>query len=1234
MTDNLSTEQRIQSRVAKNSPISFIKADSVKLYRAKAVDEKFGAIIPEDNPISDIPHDLDSLEVPNSDVQLALETEGASVVEFMKLQSSRNRLNWQRTINPQYRTDLGAYIVALREFLSKKNGTLFVDNIEEQIDTIDITEFSTIEGISVDLQFGNEARISISVEELRLREGLKEGREIIPRENDVLEIVFRYPNGKSVTTFIGQVSAISFREQYGKVTSVDIIAFGMSKILMTNKMVVDRAIVQQFENGELSDAGIVVWSKLFAFNTADEIFNSIMINQLALTPETDSQLIEQNDGFRNAQLLAEKNTIERNLVRRAQEEAANFRNKLKEKKLEGLVNKFNANEIIPPSAPDKNDGKTQIEVLTEQIRNFETEEISGNYNAVVNEIRRKVRKTVGISGISDSDDQETAQQLTSRLILIRKLTQRLEQINKNRERFLARLETNPLEIKIDYKFDPDAFKKKELFQFAHIPLTNLAAVRLLRGDTVAKFRGKRSFAFEQTIRSGFELFFSQVGAPAEIMDAIRTTAKHIVYENEQNQIVAEIPRYNDFSADEEESIEDFIITNPINMDVIRQDIDLITRLDTKAYFQLVGQQPFTLLAGYYTDPAVLSRYGMRTQPPSYNPNARTRELASLFSAVETADRNARTRTIEMTVAADRDYKVGRLYFIARKPAELEVGGPPRGVEKGSKFVIESNSELESMDGYVGFLSNYAPNIVYGGKISHQLTFTYVRKAALLFETKEGKFKPGGKIAANFRILPDIGGVIDAVTKAAKNAQFDPNNLQNKDIPSAKNPQALIDQTPDPFGNTYFAFPVSNASSISAIVAKDESATTKAVPFEPTRVNGDTVLPVVQVESINGGINQGMVQTIHLMDIRLRALNEALFRPFFSSDFRFYRAKKNVFKALFLPNERVNGEYRIANFRNGSTGNAFRMYILQPIKNSRPDEAIDAKAIREVSGLGTKFRIVSKPIDLRSSYSFAMLRADGEDTFRINGNVIPMFRGNVFREDGKSRTNRQIDNISEIPIDVRSTIKAEFEDAAKRATSIPEEVMLPVIFVGPIASDTVIDNTEPGLTMTMLDLAQFVNLPGSNVTIQSNISNEKEKHSNMTAIDMSLVPWYGATGYVLKDTPQPYILSRDYDPRTGGHPHGNASSLSASQKVFITSGQTKENLEFSRSVTGSQANLNLFDVKLTLKKKDEPQIKASSDAAIKAALNAQLAAAGAGFEFNVDDLPQNDRFWYHLEATDF
>lgn len=1253
----ITPEQLVLSRDP-SSTEDFIgtKVESVKIYRLAAIDRIRRSIIPEKGSISNIPNDVDDFEVPDEIIQAELDKEkpDQTLVETMRAFSKKHRLNWQRTVSSQYYVDLKAYITDLRRVLAETNQGPFTKAGERTLTDDDfivqeVKEFATIGGISRGLNFDNTASVNISIQEL-----IEASKEIagplvtpfVPRENDILEIVLRYPGRDLDTVFLGLISGVQYSEEKGTVTTVAITASGLSKLLSTNKMITDRAIVNQFENGTLSDLGIVVWSSLFALNTADEIFNSIMVNQLAMSPETTEGNIAGNDGAKISALLREEGILKNQLRRPALTE----------------INQ----KLLPPLAATKHDGlakdlfKKKKAELLKAAGDRTTDEIIADVDATILDIRSKQGPIVS-KATSNADPLNKIRDLIAKQTFVAKIDERLKKIAAERESISTRIKENPADIVIDYKFDPLTFMKTELFQFAHIPFTTLAAFRTQRGEVVAKFKGRRAFAFDQAIRSGFELYFSQLGAPSDVLDAIRMTAKHVVYENEKNQIVAEIPRYNEFVADDGEEIEDFIITNPLGVDITRQDLSMVTRIDTKTYFQFIGQQPFVFLSGQYTDIAILSRYGMRAEAPIYNPNARSPQIAALFSSVEVADRNAQTRTLSVSVPADRPFRIGRLYFLMRKPLEKVAGGPLQGNIEGDSIKPDAPSEEEGINGYVGYLANYSTSVVYGAPITHELKFTHVRRSKLLFEQETSEDdvttrKDNGKIAANFKILPDIRGVIDALEEATKKGEIDPNNFRGKEDPPP-NQFPTLHAPITSLGTVYYATLMAKMTNIpETLRADDRSDVSTVAPFEPRTIEDRIGLPVIQQAAVEGGVSQSLIQTTHLMDLRIRSLNEALFTDRGFGEVSQFERKSGIFDVLFMPNDKVNSEYRITNFRHPKTQRSFKVIFLQVDKVIQPFLPIDATVLKSADDLKNiaSFQITeSASVKVSQPYSFAMLKADipfsifgSNRFFQVNGETVKLASGTQFQERDIARVTKQIESLGLSPDD-ESRLITEFSTAARKVkVTLPgSQVLLPVIFVGDQDHRAVVQNTSTGTAFTLLEIAHASTkkFPGGRGL--SPVGPESTAHRNGDAIDLTVVPWYGVTGYTLR-AHSPYLLSDAYDPRKDGHLHGTVTNMSRNRGIEMELPGTKlindpGALQFVDQalidvVGGGQKTKNLFDMKLKVIRKDDPKNKSASDAAIEACLNDRLRASTPGgftaTTFTVNDLVEDDRFWYHLETS--
>lgn len=205
--------------------------------------------------------------------------------------------------------------------------------------------------------------------------------------------------------------------------------------------------------------------------------------------------------------------------------------------------------------------------------------------------------------------------------------------------------------------------------------------------------------YNRMIATGFENFFSQMDTPSAILDEIRGATYYNVFEARDGTIVCSPPRYNKievstlssgasseitkknvttgdrdintiFTYNTEKKTwrfnrtADFVIRNEdmvVDIDVIKNDLNLETRVDTQYTWPLVGVNEFP--GGSYTDPDLLIRFGLRTGGPVNNPNVRNEAQARLFSPIILGLSNASSRAADVPVRDNQEYQTGKLYYM-------------------------------------------------------------------------------------------------------------------------------------------------------------------------------------------------------------------------------------------------------------------------------------------------------------------------------------------------------------------------------------------------------------------------------------------------------------------------------------------------------------------------------------------------------------------------------------------
>ena len=1258
------------------------KIVSVKVFRARLIDSLIGRSISiNQDSNTNVAFDIDDLESSDDDAILDA-TNGLDILDNIKRVSKRDPLNWQNVTDPQYKSRLTTFRRGLKKLFTDEINTNLLGDISKlntltnSLQEIDITEMVTIQSIQRDMNFGNSCVLNLSLTRFReLKSEKKLIEEAIPRENDVIEIIAQYPDGRKDRLFLGLVSVVDQEERHGTLTSIVLTVFGISKLLSINHVVTDRAIVSQYEDGSLVQTGLSVFQGgSFAEKTVDQIFLSLMGSQLALIPEITT-------GTSQRTILLVEITLIGNRIATIDARISELSNTLSGQALNEVGNEFNIKEPLAIAAITR---KTDIGSRKRSIQSLE-DEISASF-VETNFAQNPVFATERQDMITLLVLRLLRSQFNRRVVILRAILPTLEVGETVDEKRSL--------IKFSFEFENDAFTNLETFQTLYIPLITMMAVRNRKliedkkgfsnedfeNRVVAKFSGRRSRAFDLMIKNGFRLFFSQLDTPERILREIRSKAKFVVYENESNQIVCEIPRYNEFGKDDPkegernfnlvEDINDFIIFNPLAFRVRRQDINLRTRADIRGYAPFLGdlgERTGTLTMGQYTDTAVMAKYGMRVDPPTYNPNVNTIEkIISPFmmAAIELTNKNAETRSIEVEVAADRGYKLGRMYFINRKSLEKFAGG----------FLSKGKSEPLEIQGYVGYLYGYNTNVSVGRVITHRLIFRYVRKARLIsIRNSDGSFETFG---ANFRILPDINGLMDILDSEVARGVRSLDVFGRVPLPTPPATAEIQTSTvtgerfyqtdfliaPSYKGNDRDFFTLNFLSSenpgkidVLSRGSRFISTSIRASHHKdlPPNNAASKKVAVIKVDNTTEGMQASLIQELHALDLRLRPLNRYLFtteaRPFEDPILSPNKAndlkiKKDIFKAIYIPNFTVNRFYRIS----GLTG--FDMNI---INLNRTQDNVVGIVNKNHPKIGTlqkgllfeDFVIESgDPIRLKDAKPhFVILRA----IFRGNQNTINLA---VLGNDIKKEINTLrgiVENVTGGAI-----TSAEVEAIITQfspPTNDQFPVFIPAIFEGPINTNDIMKNLDPGFPLTIFDAAydgfpppdslkfevSTFRFPGV-VTLEDPDSKGEAgggelAHAGGLAIDVSLVPYFATTGIVLAPH-NPYILSGSYNPiQNSGLLHGpiyngQGSILTPIPTEFTTPGPvsqtirrefnpTETKLTTKDSVKQSQiAKLtfeNLFKLKGLVVESTEPSVPTK-----------------IFMEF--DDLHINDQFFYHLQ----
>jgi len=251
---------------------------------------------------------------------------------------------------------------------------------------------------------------------------------------------------------------------------------------------------------------------------------------------------------------------------------------------------------------------------------------------------------------------------------------------------------------INFEFDETRITNFKDFKVSFFVLFILYLIRKDRAlDITAILEHGNHLVYNLMTKRAFKSWYSQLTTPIKVLDDVRNITYYDIFENREGQLIMRPPKYN--------QLEYLINTNPEKMERIitedkiisytfsRQDSNLNTRVDYQFMFPFRGVQDF--FGGRYTDPTILTKYGLRLDGPKSNPNVINPRLGNFYSALDLMKQNSGTRTLTLDVVNCKDYEIGRLYFI--EPLAR-----------------------------VGYLTAISTSFSYGAVSFHTLTFIYVR----------------------------------------------------------------------------------------------------------------------------------------------------------------------------------------------------------------------------------------------------------------------------------------------------------------------------------------------------------------------------------------------------------------------------------------------------------------------------------------------------------------------------
>jgi len=540
-------------------------------------------------------------------------------------------------------------------------------------------------------------------------------------ENDVVEIVVHYPEG-SKPIFYGFVTNVSIRESYGHVVEYVVACAGISKFLYLSRVIQDPAIVSQFEQGiELEKKELTVFSHFFNNLNVVKLFDWVMTRVFGCQPTPTSRSDARSKYLTNLILYQ----VLQNYIA----------------ELNGIFEQFKISDLKFPRYTDT--ATKYKKILLDKGLN--TQENPTAYDYLIDgKFIVTTSDTPPKQTVSPQYTKQGIHVFVQALGIASQYYKNVSDIKRKEYDQLKTLAETPSTIpyRLEYRFDLDKFKVPNSFQFSFTLLLLYALVRKKSSysqyifddpnlkDVIAIYDtadDQQYKVYNIALISAFEYFYSQVTSPNNLLNDIRTVSFYDVFEDRPGIIRCRPPRYNVW-------LEDDVIdpNNIIEFSKFRNDAQLVSRVDYKFMFPYYETLPY--LGGRFSDIDTLVKYGLRADAPKSNPNVVSPILGHFWSALDLIRSNIATRVCKVNVVADREYKLGCLYFI-----------PNKGVTEQDILDAESRGTVV---GIVGYVNSISTTIAYGTVSTHSLELIYVRKA-------EKVKMPDGTEKLNFYRIPDL-----------------------------------------------------------------------------------------------------------------------------------------------------------------------------------------------------------------------------------------------------------------------------------------------------------------------------------------------------------------------------------------------------------------------------------------------------------------------------------------------
>jgi len=217
------------------------------------------------------------------------------------------------------------------------------------------------------------------------------------------------------------------------------------------------------------------------------------------------------------------------------------------------------------------------------------------------------------------------------------------------------------------------------------------------------------------VNKSFQIFEPEFKTVSDILGEVVNGSMYDMFVDYAGTLVVRPPLYNylgqitelsNVATDETGVVvsgrddDDFIINNILRRNISENNTDLEIRTDAYFSWNFFGAIQNKYIPGFYEDLNALLKFGFRNAPPYANPNAMNWKTASILAAIMNHIINNGSRNINIETVADRNFQLGRLYFL--QPLQQ-----------------------------VGYLIKIEKKIEQGTYVRFVLTFTFLRNVEFL-----------------------------------------------------------------------------------------------------------------------------------------------------------------------------------------------------------------------------------------------------------------------------------------------------------------------------------------------------------------------------------------------------------------------------------------------------------------------------------------------------------------------